>query len=517
MSWAACGMAAAAIAIGVAEIVAALIGGMSILSAVGALVIALQPPGAKDLMVSLFGENDKLALEIGVFVGGVVVGGLLGLLGRRRVDYAVAGYGVFGLLALLLLQRDPLAGLLESAATAGAAIVAGAGTFVWLSRALAPHPQTPATTAADPAAYAAQAGTTASATSPTGVAIARRGFLAMAAMFVAVGGVLAVIGRYLTTQTPEAIPAAPIDTPAGAGFDIAGITPVVVPNDQFYRIDTRLSIPRIEVDTWSLRIHGMVDREVTLTYADLQRMTMIEQFVTIACVSNEVGGHLVGNALWKGTRLKPVLDMAGVQPRATQLVGRSFDGWTAGFPTAHLDGAGRDAVIALEMNRQPLPAAHGFPARLIVPGIYGYVSATKWITEIELTTLEAFDAYWVPLGWSKEAPILTQSRIDVPRGNSSVGAGNVEVAGVAWAPTRGISKVEVVVDDTNGAWQPAELSVPLSDYSWVQWRAMVNIPGGAHRLWVRATDGNGEIQAAEITPPAPDGARGYHSVKVTAS
>ena len=502
VTWAACGLAAAAVAIGVGEIVAALMGGQSIIASVGALVISLQPPGAKDLMVALFGENDKLALEVAVAIGGILVGGLLGLLARRNRQFGIAGFVVFGGVAFLLLQRDPLAGMLESAISASSAVLAGVGVLYWLSASLN-RPMAPVESgAAEPAR------------APVGMG--RRGFLALAGTFVAVGGVLAIVGRYLGSfMAPVAGPGVQIPTPTGTNFAIAGLTPIVVPNDVFYRIDTRLDVPEVDAETWRLRVHGMVDQEVTLTYADLQQMAMEERFVTIACVSNEVGGRLVGNALWTGVRLTSVLESAGVKPEATQLVGRSFDGWTAGFPTAHLAGAGKDALIALSMNREPLPAAHGFPARLIVPGLYGYVSATKWITEIELTTLEAFDAYWVPLGWSKQAPILTQSRIDLPRRSGRVPAGQVEVAGVAWAPTRGISRVEVLLDGVE-PWRQAELSVPLSTAAWVQWRVVVDAAAGAHTLEVRATDGTGETQTSDRTPPAPDGARGYHGISFAA-
>jgi DMSO/TMAO reductase YedYZ molybdopterin-dependent catalytic subunit len=493
-------MAAAAVAVGVGEIVAGLIGGGSIIAAVGALVISLQPPGAKDLMVALFGENDKLALEVGTAIGGILVGGLIGLVARRDLRFGTAGFAAFGVIAFALLQRDPLATPFASAISAAAAVLAGIAMLIWLSGSLVPRP----------ALVGEGAGSHAS------TQMGRRGFLALAGAFVAVGGVLAFLGRYLSAQVPVAGPGVAIPTPAGTDFALDGLTPIVVPNDVFYRIDTSLTTPRVDAETWSLRIHGMVDREVTLSYADLQQMAMIEEFVTIACVSNEVGGRLVGNALWKGVRLTSVLEPAGVQPGATQLVGRSFDGWTSGFPTAHLAGAGKDSIIALSMNREPLPAAHGFPARLIVPGLYGYVSATKWITEIELTTLEAFDAYWVPLGWAKEAPILTQSRIDVPRNSAQVTAGPVEVAGVAWAPTRGIARVEVLLDETE-PWREAELSVPLSSASWVQWRAAVDASAGVHTLQVRATDGMAVTQTSERTPPAPDGARGYHTIRFTAA
>jgi DMSO/TMAO reductase YedYZ molybdopterin-dependent catalytic subunit len=256
----------------------------------------------------------------------------------------------------------------------------------------------------------------------------------------------------------------------------------------------------------------MVDREITLTYDQLAAMPVFEQFVTIACVSNEVGGKYVGNALWRGVDLRSVLQMAGVHPDATQIVGRSVDDFTAGFPTAWAMDPARRPMIALGMNGDPLPVDHGYPARLIIPGLYGYVSATKWLKEIELTTLEGFDAYWVPLGWAKEAPILTQSRIDVPKGGSQVSAGPAAIAGVAWAPDRGVSAVEVRVDD--GEWRHAELSNPLTPAAWVQWMLAWDATPGEHQIVVRATDGEGVVQTEERTRPAPDGARGHHTIKV---
>ncbi|MEO6349580.1 MAG: molybdopterin-dependent oxidoreductase [Candidatus Limnocylindrales bacterium] len=509
LSWIASGIAAAAVAIGFGEIVAALVGGSSIIVAIGAFVISLQPPGAKDLMVQLFGTFDKLVLEAGVASGGLLVGALLGLAGRRDIRIAYAGFGLFGVVALVLLLKDPLSGFLPSILSAGAAVVAGSGMFGWLSGAWRP--------------LGASAASASSVTSPGARAVDRRSFVALAGIFIAAGGVLAIVGRYLGSQLPSGAPSAPLPLPgatlapptAGTEFGIAGLTPSVVPNADFYRIDTRLDVPRVNADTWKLRIHGLVNNEVTLTYADILAMPLTEQYVTIACVSNEVGGHLVGNAKWTGVRLRSILDMAGVQSGATQLVGRSFDGWTSGFPTAHLDGAGSEAMLVVAMNGEPLPPAHGFPARLIIPGLFGYVSATKWITEIELTTLEAFDPYWIPLGWSKLGPILTQSRIDLPPNGARVTPGPVEVAGVAWAPTRSISRVEVSADE-GVTWHDAQTSVPLSTASWVQWRASVDMPAGAHVLQVRATDGTGEAQTSDRSRPAPDGARGYHTIRVIA-
>jgi DMSO/TMAO reductase YedYZ molybdopterin-dependent catalytic subunit len=302
--------------------------------------------------------------------------------------------------------------------------------------------------------------------------------------------------------------------PPGAELATSGITPLITPNSDFYRIDTALLAPLVDVSSWTLRIHGLVDREVILSYPELVELPMVEQYVTIACVSNEVGGDLVGNAKWTGVRLRDVLDIAGVQSHASQLIGRSVDGWTAGMPLSWVIDRDREPMIALKMNDDLLPRAHGFPARLIVPGLYGYVSATKWLTELELTTWDAFDGYWIPLGWAKEGPILTQSRIDVPRRGETLAAGLVTLAGVAWAPDRGIAAVEVAID---GEWRQAEMSSPISDATWVQWRYAWDAREanrGPHTVAVRATDGAGEVQTASISPVAPDGARGYHQIEM---
>jgi len=302
--------------------------------------------------------------------------------------------------------------------------------------------------------------------------------------------------------------------PPGAELSVAGLTPLVVPADRFYRIDTALIVPSVDVATWQLRVHGMVDHEVVLTYADLTQMPLIEQYVTIACVSNEVGGNLVGNAKWTGVKLREVLAMAGVQAGATQLVGRSVDGFTTGMPTEWVMDPSREPMIALKMDDAPLPRNHGYPARLIVPGLYGYVSATKWLSELELTTLEAFDAFWITRGWSKLGPILTQTRIDVPGDGARVAPGRVAIAGVAWAPDRGISRVEVAID---GQWRDAQISTPISKATWVQWLYAwdATAAAGSHTIEVRATDGLGQVQTADRTPPAPDGARGHQTIQVS--
>ena len=314
-----------------------------------------------------------------------------------------------------------------------------------------------------------------------------------------------------TAEPTPSVTAEPVREP---NFDyIAGIAPLITPNEDFYLIDTALSYPQIDPADWSLRIHGMVDREVEISFDELLDLGLVREQVTLSCVSNRVGGRLVGNAEWVGVPLATVLDQAGVRPGATQIVGRSVDRWTAGFPTAvALDG--RIAMVAVQMNGEPLPISHGFPARLVVAGLYGYVSATKWLSDIELTTWEAFDGYWIPRGWAKEGPIKTQSRIDVPRRDSTIDPGPTAIAGVAWAPSRAIEKVEVQVDDED--WVEAELSRETTINSWRQWMVTWNATPGEHQVRVRATDGTGTTQTSEISNPAPDGATGWHTIQVRA-
>ena len=505
------GAVSAIVALAVGELFAGLIVGIpSPIAAVGAAVIDFAPAGSKDFMVSLFGTNDKTALTVVVVAAVLLVGVLVGLIARRQPAIAIAV--ILGIVGVGLLASLRLAGSATMLVLVSAAIQAGAAVYV-LNALMA------SAVAAGRAAPTSSGTRTGDATPGDA---GRRSFLIRAGILGGLAVVGGGLGRRMLEGRAAQVTAAAIEIPAAvdpvappgpdASFDIAGLTPVVVPNADFYRIDTALITPAVDLAGWNLRVFGMVDHEVTLTFDDLMQLPLIEQYVTIACVSNEVGGDLVGNAKWTGVRLADVLEMAGVQPGATQVVPRSVDGWTAGFPTAWLSDPAhpREAMIAVKMNDQPLPAEHGFPARLIVPGLYGYVSATKWLAELELTTLEAFDAYWVPRGWAKEAPILTQSRIDVPNGN--VQAGIVPVAGVAWAPDRGISKVEVSVD--GGDWQPATLATEIGPQTWVQWKWAWQAAPGNHVLAVRATDGTGETQTSQASPPPPDGARGYHQIAV---
>jgi DMSO/TMAO reductase YedYZ molybdopterin-dependent catalytic subunit len=350
----------------------------------------------------------------------------------------------------------------------------------------------------------------------------RRRFLTMAGGATAFTVVAGVVGRARTMRMVAAVDRAdivlpvPVD-PAGpvpTGLGVNGVSSLITPNNQFYLIDTALSPPVIPLAEWKVAVTGMVDRPFTMTYDELLELPMIERHVTLSCVSNRVGGDLAGTATWLGVSLARVLDKAGVQPGATQIVGRSLDGWTSGFPT-EVAFDGRDAMIAVGMNGEPLPISHGFPARLVVPGLYGYVSATKWLSEIELTTWEAFDSYWVPRGWAKKGPMKIQSRIDTPRRSANVDAGQTVVGGVAWAPVRGISRVEMRVDE--GAWIEAELSDPYSDDAWRQWSAVVDLASGNHSLQVRAYDNAGVVQPEGPKDPRPDGSEGWHRTTVTAA
>nr|WP_203782441.1 molybdopterin-dependent oxidoreductase [Actinoplanes rishiriensis] len=333
-----------------------------------------------------------------------------------------------------------------------------------------------------------------------------------------VGG---VAGRLLTARRAVSgardavvLPVArQVAAPLASDVQAPGAVPFVSSNRDFYRIDTALYPPQVDPATWQLKIHGLVRNPITITWAELLQLPMIERYVTLACVSNEVGGDLVGNALWLGTPVQALLDRAEPLPGADQVVQRSVDGWTCGTPTEVLRD-GRDALLAIGMNGEPLPVSHGFPVRMVVPGLYGYVSACKWVTELELSRFADFDAYWVPRGWAPKAPIKTQSRIDTPRDGDPVAGGTVVVAGVAWAQQRGIAKVEVQVDE--GPWVEATLAATVSSDTWRQWSHRWAAAPGDHTIRVRATDTRGETQPSSPSSTAPDGATGWHTIRVRA-
>ena len=497
------GIAAGAAALGAAELVVGLLpGAASPVIAIGDTIIALQPPGAKQFVVDLFGDADKPILVGSIAVVALGVSAGLGVLARRRPGLAQIGFALFGLAYLGAGLRDPLAEPLPTLLAVVTSVAVAVAVLGWLVGRLRRRTAAPA---AEMPAWG------------------RRRFIGTSLAVIGAAAGSGMVGRLVlggggTDAVPQSgriPPPASTAPPLPDGARIAGVpglSPLVTPNEDFYRIDTALIVPRPNLSRWRLRVHGLVDRPFELTYDELAAMPIHEQYVTIACVSNEVGGNLVGNALWAGPRLRDLLDQAQVRPEGTQIVGRSVDNFTAGFPTAWALAADREPIVALTMNGEPLPADHGFPARLIVPGLFGYVSATKWLREIELTTWDGFDGYWVPLGWAKEGPILTQSRIDVPRNLADLQAGPTPIAGVAWAPDRGISAVEVRIDD--GDWQPAEISTPISDAAWVQWLLRWDATPGTHVLRVRATDGDGQVQTDERTEPAPDGARGHHAIEV---
>jgi DMSO/TMAO reductase YedYZ molybdopterin-dependent catalytic subunit len=301
--------------------------------------------------------------------------------------------------------------------------------------------------------------------------------------------------------------------PAGAEV-LAAAAPWRSPNKDFYRIDTAIVVPVIDPNQWRLRIHGLVDREITLTYRELVGRRLTEDWVTICCVSNEVGGDLIGNAWWSGVRVADLLAEAGVHTGADAVKQTSHDGWTCGTPVAALTDS-RNAMLAVAMNGEPLPIEHGFPVRMIVPGLYGYVSATKWVVDLEVTRFDRFAAYWTDRGWSAKGPVKTESRVEVPRGGADVKAGRVRVGGHAWAQHTGIEKVEYRVD--GDAWRTAELGrVPGAD-SWVQWAGSVDMATGRHSVTVRATDRSGYTQTAARADVVPDGATGWHTVDFTAT
>lgn len=496
------GLAGVLVALGLTELFAGMFAAVpSATSAIGSVIIDLSPPWLKNFAISVFGTADKLALAIGTFVVASIIGYFLGKRSTKSPIPIVVGFLGFGILGMAAQVNQPNAELVPIIASTTVAMALGLGVFLGLSQWFSPE------SAQDETAW---------------VDIGRRRVLVGLVATAAVTTMSIGVGRAMLRSRaesqraalilPEPVESAP-DPTAAHDFDLAGVAPVVVPNATFYRIDTALVVPAVDPDEWSLRIHGMVDNEVELSYVDIQEMPQIERYATLSCVSNEVGGRLVGNALWTGVLLKDVLDLAGVREGADQLVGRSVDNWTAGFPTEYAFDD-REAMIAIGMNREILPANHGFPARLVVPGLYGYVSATKWLTEIELTTWDAFDGYWIPRGWSKEGPIKTQSRVDRPKQRDRVRAGPFTFGGVAWAPNIGIRAVEVKLDD--GPWQQAELAESLSDASWRLWKFDADVSEGEHIVMVRATDASGLTQTSDERPPAPNGATGWHTVRFTA-
>lgn len=509
------GMVCAALAISVSHLVATLIDeAASPINAVGAAVIDLSPSAVKDFAISTFGEQDKLALLIGIGVLLAVFSAGIGVAAARRRWVAHTALVAFGAIGTLAAMTRPAAGTLAPLPTI-AGVVAGLIAVRPLFAAATPRTARPSL------------GPEAATDPPLEPSFDRRRFMITGAAFggtalaAGIGSRFAGAGTRRTVASRAALtipkPAdAAAAVPKGADLGIRGLSAFHTPNDTFYRVDTALFVPKIDASDWRLRIHGMVDREIGLDIEQLLARPMIERDITLACVSNEVGGPYIGNARWIGVPLKPLLEEAGVDRRADQVVSRSADGFTIGTPMAVLLD-GRDAMLAVAMNGEALPLKHGFPVRMVVPGLYGYVSAMKWITEMELTTFDAFDAYWISRGWAREAPIKTMSRIDTPREGREIPAGEVAIAGVAWAQHIGIDAVEVRIEDgvDQGQWREAELAAEDTVDTWRQWVYRWKATPGSHSIAVRATDRTGYTQTAEEVPPVPDGATGWHTIDVT--
>ena len=530
------GVACAALALGVAELIAGIVATWrSPIFSVGERVIDLAPSFVTKFAIEVFGTNDKTALLVGIGVVLALYAAVVGALAfRRSAVIGAVGFVLFGLIGIAAVLTSSSSTGLAATTPIVVGTVLGAAAITAAARALVDrrgeagtttvHPDTGATDRADADPDDDQRPWL---PRPAGT---RRQFFAGAGtavgVFALAGGVTGAIGRtirsrFSATESRDSLrlprPASPL-APAPAGVDVGvdGIAPFFTPNADFYRIDTALSVPQVRAEDHRLRVTGMVDRELDLSFDELLRREVVEYDITMTCVSNVVGGGLVGNARWLGVRLDDLLRDAGISPDADQIIGRSVDGYTCGFPVeAATDG--RDAIVAFGMNGEPLPLEHGFPLRLVVPGLYGYVSATKWLSEIEVTTFEDVTQYWVPRGYADRAPIKIQSRIDSVSGFGTLEPaedGTVAVGGVAWAQTRGISAVQVRVGD--GDWQEAELGDALNDDTWRQW-AYRWTPDSTGRTTVttRAVDGDGEVQPETRSDPLPDGASGWHSVSVT--
>jgi DMSO/TMAO reductase YedYZ molybdopterin-dependent catalytic subunit len=514
------GLLAAAVALGAAQFVAGIIapGGVPVI-AVGSAAIDLTPVPVKDFAIQHFGSHDKLVLLSGIVVVLAGFAAVTGIMAMRRRVFGLVGLAVFGATGVAAVLTRPVARPVDVVPTL-IGVTAGALALVLLVRAANGPGRAVAGAAAGSAAEVVAIETPGpeSAIAQPG----RRRFLLTVAGTAAVAAIGAGVGEVLSRRFNVASARALVTlprpsvsgpgTPAAAQLKVPGISSFITPNTSFYRVDTALMLPQVPPDQWRLRVHGMVAKELDLSFEDLLARPLTEADITIACVSNQVGGPYVGNARWLGASLAALLREAGVRRGADQILSTSSDGWTCGTPVeAVMDG--RNALLAVGMNGQPLPVAHGFPARMLVPGLYGYVSATKWVVDLEITTFAAKRSYWAQRGYTPQAPIKTESRIDVPKPLQQVKAGRTAVAGVAWAPHRGIDRVQVRAD--SGAWQDAKLAVVPGIDTWRQWVWQWDATPGLHQLEARATDSTGATQPSRRVPIFPNGATGWDSVTVT--
>lgn len=490
------GIGATVLGAGVGEVAAALLApGSSPFAAIGSALIDLAPPWAKDAAIALFGTADKIALLVGIGIVLLAVAAGAGVLESRRPPWGAVLLGLAGVAGIV-----------------AAATRADAGTLSWVPSALAGAVSVFAVRflvrRLEPVSAADAEGPD------------RRTFLVWALGSAAVGIAVAVVGSTIRSagRAVEAVrsaltlpaPTAPGPAvPAAADLGIPGLTPYLTPNAEFYRIDTALIVPEVDPADWELRIHGMVAREVRITWDDLLALPLEESVTTLTCVSNTVGGDLIGNARWLGYPIRELLARAEPDADADMVLSSSIDGFTASTPLEVLTDD-REAILAIGMNGEPLPLEHGFPVRMVVPGLYGYVSATKWVVDLEVTRFDRATAYWTTRGWTERGPVKLESRIDVPR--SDIAAGDTVIAGVAWQQHVGVSGVEVQIDE--GDWEPADLAAAVSDDTWVQWSFPWSATAGRHRIRCRAISADGTTQTADVAPPAPDGATGYHEVTV---
>ncbi|MHA7664834.1 molybdopterin-dependent oxidoreductase [Mycolicibacterium sp. HS_4_1] len=498
------GLAAAAVALGVAALLAVPFGPHAdSRTAVGSVIIDLTPGPVKEWAIQTFATNDKLFLTVAVLVAIAVIAMATAQFEDRKVGSVALGLaGVLGSVAVMSRTGARPIDIVPS--------LVGAAAGIAVLRLLVSERLDPSTPATSP-------DTDAAADPGRRRSLATLGFLAAGTLAGVIGVVLgraaASVSGDRSAYTPPApkVPGPPIPPDVQpAGVDLP---PFITPAADFYRIDTALSVPQVQRQDWRLRIHGMVDREVTFRFDELAQFEAVDKVVTLTCVSNPVGGNLISNATWTGYRVRDLLARAGVHTDADMVLSTSVDGFTAGTPVEALTD-NRDALLAVAMNGDPLPTEHGYPARLVVPGLYGYVSATKWLVDLELTRFDRAQAYWTKLGWSAHGPIKTESRIDVPRAGAGVPTGTATFGGVAWAQHRGVKAVEVRIDD--GPWRPATLGAAYSNDTWRLWSyTWQATEPGRHTITVRATDGTGAVQTADVAGAVPDGATGWHSVSFT--
>ena len=520
------GMVSAALALALGELVASVTNKTtSLVLAVGEFIVEVTPGDVVRTSIETLGNSQKVVLLSSITVISILFGAFLGLLSRKQPDLSYSLFILFGIFGGWTLNRDPLTSTAAALSLSAIATLIGVSTFFSLNS-LLDHPAS--TNFEDPKYRYAD----------------RRQFLNWATGISVAAGTMTGVGRLLLkddtvqnirekivipnieeknelqtsnevtsdlSSTATTIPSTETDFLTFSEMNaIEGISPYITSNDDFYRIDTALRVPTIEPADWSLTVDGLVGNPYELSYEEILKMELVKKDVTLTCVSNEIGGPLVGNAVWAGVPLSEIISKSEPLSNAEQVMCHSVDGFTAGFPIENIFD-GRTALLAVGMNGRPLPVIHGFPARLVVAGLYGYVSAVKWIKRIEICTWDGNNGYWIPRGWSKKAPIKISSRIDVPR-ERKINSGVNAVAGVAWAPLSGVRTVEISFD--SGPWQECNLGVSLSGETWTQWAYKWDAIPGKYKIKVRAIDNNGVIQSSSVVSPAPDGAEGFDQISV---